>query len=498
MPGLLAIGAIAAAILIMIAASLLRSSWMTPGLPMPASGPPWQLSARVPAEAVVAASWLAAALGGAGVMAGLVVVRRGGWLPVRALLAVAMTGIAALVVLPPVGTTDALDYAVYGHMAALGHSPYTTTLALFGTYHQLAGVPLNWAHRHSVYGPLATAEQLLAAKLGGRLLVADVFWLKLANALAFGAVAIGADRIFRADMRARLRAHLLWTANPLLLWTVVAGGHLDVLAAAAGIAGLLMLDRSAPETPPWRALAAGAWLGAAADVKASYALFGLAAAWTLHRQPGRLLAMAAGAAAILVPSFALAGSAAVRSALGAPGGRGIYLPLVSHLGAMSGHVLPLAGGLAIAVAVLALWRLPAGFRWAGSGRDAVLVRLALAISFGWLLVWPEQYPWYDVMVVCLLVFYPASRLDWLVLSWLTVATIADMPGLGLGGSPQSLGRVVPALHNISHAVILPLVIAAVVAALVAMSVTGRWKSGPPTVAAAPGRDTEPAARQPIG
>ena len=36
----------------------------------------------------------------------------------------ALTAVAVLVVLPPVGSTDALDYAVYGHIAALGHSPY--------------------------------------------------------------------------------------------------------------------------------------------------------------------------------------------------------------------------------------------------------------------------------------------------------------------------------------------------------------------------------------
>ncbi len=32
------------------------------------------------------------------------------------------------------------------------------------------------------------------------------------------------------------------------------------------------------------------------------------------------------------------------------------------------------------------------------------------------------------MIICVLVFYPASRLDWLVLARLTGATIANMPG----------------------------------------------------------------------
>ena len=47
--------------------------------------------------------------------------------------------------------------------------------------------------------------------------------------------------MLRAHPARRLRAHLLWTLNPLLIWGLVAAGHLDVLAAAAGLLGLLAL-----------------------------------------------------------------------------------------------------------------------------------------------------------------------------------------------------------------------------------------------------------------
>ena len=56
------------------------------------------------------------------------------------------------------------------------------------------------------------------------------------------------------------------------------------------------------------------------------------------------------------------------------------------------------------------------------------MRPALALSLAWLVIWPYQLPWYDAMVICLLVLYPASRLDWLVLARLAVATLANMPG----------------------------------------------------------------------
>jgi hypothetical protein len=468
--GLWATAAIVVSGAVMIAASLLRGSWMTPPLPMPVTGPPWELSAHVSAEAIVVAIWLAAGLGGAGVMAGLVAVRRGARLPIRALLLAAAIAMAALVVLPPAGSTDALDYAVYGHIAALGHSPYVMTPAQFRQLRDLPGIPLDWASRRSVYGPLATAVQFAAARLGPASLAATVFWLKLANAIAFGAVGLAADRLLRDDPASRLRAHLLWTANPLLLWTVIAAGHLDVLAAAAGLAGLLILERWSSATPLVRAVAAGVAVGAAADIKASYALFGLAVAWSLRREPGQLAAAAVGAIAILVPSFLLAGPPALKAVLGAPGGQGIYAEVIGHIGVLSGHVLPLAGFLVVAAVLLALWRIPPGF----GGQTPI--RAALAISLGWLLVWPEQYAWYDVMIVCVLVFYPASRLDWLVLTWLTASTITDMPGRGLGGAADALGTVLPALHTASHTLLAPLVVAAALAALVTLCVTGRWNA----------------------
>ena len=76
----------------------------------------------------------------------------------------------------------------------------------------------------------------------------------------------------------------------------------------------------------------------------------------------------------------------------------------------------------VGVAVLAYWRMPAGL----AGRPAI--RAALVLSVAWSFFWPCQLPWYEAMICCLLVPYPATRLDWLVLARLAAGTIPNIPG----------------------------------------------------------------------
>jgi hypothetical protein len=490
----LAVIAIAVSIAVMIAALMLRTSWMEPPLPSPPSGPPWELGARLPGQAVVATLWLATGLGGAGVLAGLAAVRRGGRFPLRALLIVAAAGLVAMVVLPPSGSTDAIDYAVYGHIAAAGHSPYIMTPAHFWRMFRMPGVPQNWEHRPSVYGPLATGEEFIAAKIATRSLAATVFWLKLFNAVVFAAVAFAAHRLL-PDRRTRVRAHLLWTANPLLLWAVIAAGHLDVLAAGAGIVGLLICDGWIRARPVTGALLVGACIAIAADIKVTFALFGLAAAWSLRRQPV-LIAVAAGAAGVvLLPSYVLAGRGSLTAPLVAPAGHGMYSLLVAGLPAIGNHLVLASVCLAAVIVALLLWRIPAGFagRYPDDGRpvpsgvlgDGTAMRVALAISLGWLLVWPEQYSWYAAMVLCVLIFYPGSWLDWVVVAWVTVSGITDLPGRGIGGSSSIVGSVVPSLHNFGYKVIQPIACAVAVVVLLALSRSDRWRADPVHVARVP-------------
>jgi hypothetical protein len=478
-----AAGAIIASLVVMVAASLLRLSWQPLVLIMPAAGPPWEITAHVSSKLIVVALWLAALVGAGGMVAGLLAARRGLPVPLRTLLIVGAAAVLVLIVLPPVGSTDSLDYAVYGHIVALGHSPYVMTPL---GYRQLTGfrfsAPLVAAHNPSYYGPLATAEQFLAAKLSGTSIARTIFWLKLLNAIAFGAVAIAADRRFRSDRASRVRAHLLWTTNPLLIWTMIASAHLDVLAAAVGLAGLLIVDErlvTLGGVPAGRqrqrawllGLAAGACVGTAADIKIDYALFALAIAWALRRRLGQLLAAAVGFLVILLPSYAIAGLPAIKALAGrvSVGLNWEYWPLFDKLIPLH-VVVPVAAGLMFPLAALALARMPTGLVIPSA------IRAGLAFSLAWLLLWPHQFAWYSVMIFCVLLFYPASRVDWVVAASFTAMTIASMPGVD-GAAPMVLGKTLERIDYQDLVHIDPAVLLCAVVAFVTLCITQRWHAG---------------------
>ena len=77
--------------------------------------------------------------------------------------------------LPPAGSTDTLSYATFGRIAVLGHNPYVMTPnQLSKTSDPIGQLAIQlWRSRGSLYGPLATAEQWAAAKLGGTSAAAD-------------------------------------------------------------------------------------------------------------------------------------------------------------------------------------------------------------------------------------------------------------------------------------------------------------------------------------
>lgn len=469
--GVVAAIGISLALAVMVSLGLLRRSWMPPRLTMPVHGPPFELPVHVPARPLIILLWAGGILAVIGLAAGLAAVRRASPIPARVILVVALLAVAALVVLPPVGSTDTLDYAIYGHIAVLGRSPYVFTPASYRTIaHLHSGVPVDWVKDPSYYGPLATAEQYLAAKLAGASLAVTVFWLKLVNAVAFLGVAVGAEYAWRGDRSARLRARLLWTANPLLIWSVIAAGHVDLPAAVLGMAGLLIADRPAARWPLASAAAAGLCIGLAVDLKLNYALFGLAVVIASWRRPWYFLTAGAAAAAVLVPSYVAAGTAAITDlASRAAGGLGdsFYGPIFRRLGLSLHLAVPTAIVLTLPLAWLAVRRLPAALGLPPA------TRIALALSFAWLLLWPHQFAWYGVMVVILLVFFPASRLDWLVLAYLSAMTLADMPGLGTV-RPGVLGRALNAVQTANLGDVAPLVLLVVAVILIVFCVTGRW------------------------
>jgi hypothetical protein len=439
--GWVALAGIGSSILIMIVASAVRYSTPVPLMPRPAGPLPLELPARLPDALVTLGLWAAAILGGVGVVAGLIAVSRGARYPAWLLIAAALIAVAALTVLAPAGSTDTVSYATYGRMALLGHNPYVMTPEQLRHTGDPIGqlARLTWRRHPSLYGPLATAEQWAAARLGGTSAVRIVLWLKLWNAIAFTGVMLGLDRLLRADPARRVRAHLLWSVNPLMLWGLIAGGHLDVLAAAAALLGLTALRARGPSVRPAAALAAGMLVGVAADFMLTYLLLGLALAWALRRSAAALAAALAGICVTLLPAYAVIGTAIFHNLAKRQGkvGADTFYQLITEA---YRHTLPptvsLLIGLAfVALAVLLLWRLP----------DAVpglpAIQPALAIAIAWLFIWYYQLPWYDTMAVGVLAVYPASRLDWVVTGQLTAGTVALMPGTTTALHPHWLSRL---------------------------------------------------------
>jgi hypothetical protein len=427
---------IAAAIAVFIVVSAAGPSAAVVTIPRPPAGPPWWFSLHPAAVQLTFLLWGAAGASGVGVVAGLVAVARGVRPPVRAILIFSFLSAIILAVLPPAGSTDSLDYAANGRMAATGHSPYVETPLQLKESGDPIGrwIPAMWETDVSVYGPVATAEEWAAAELGGTSVARVTFWLKLWDAVAFGAVALMLDRALRSDPARRLRGHLLWTANPLVLWEIVASGHIDVLSAAFGLLGILFLRRgSSGEQPaPHRFALAGLAIGVAAAIKVPYALFGVGVIWAGRRSVSALAAAAAGFLVVFAPGYLIAGRPAFTALLN----RGptatwdtMYQYFYHRLsytavGAVTLPHLAAIGAVACAAAaLLALARLP----------DAVpefpALSPALAVSLAWLLFSPYQCPWYDVMAICLLAVYPASRLDWLIIARLALTAPVYLPGV---------------------------------------------------------------------
>ena len=486
--------AIAFSVLLMAAVSVAGPSAVVPAIPRTWPVPPLWLALHPSEVTVTVAIYAAIVLGGLGVGCGLVAVRRGAKLNLRLLATGAAAAIAVLAILPPAGSTDSLSYAAYGRIAVLGHNPYVITPAQL----RASGDPIgqqttrNWAHDPSLYGPVAITSDWLAAELGGTSVSRIVLWLKLLYGLCFGAIALALDRLLRRDPAARARAHLLWTANPLMLWAVMGGAHIDGLGAVLGLLGLLIARTATapadvspgaspggqpPRTPfvtspsPARALMAGLLVGAAIGVKAPLAPLGIALAWSARHSIKSLAAAALGGAVALAPGYLIAGPAALADLLRRSSDlvafdsfwRLFYSPF--GYGAEPAGLELIAAVACVVMAGLLAWRLPRG------PASLPAIRPAVVLLVAWLLVWPLQRPWYDATAFCLLAVFPASRLDWLMLVRAVPAAMAMATGADWQPHPVWLSRLIGLVgYDLSPALRLAAVVAAVM-----FCVFGAWQ-----------------------
>jgi hypothetical protein len=491
-------GSVALSLLI----GLLGPSAMVPELAGPSWQPPYSLGLRPDAHLVVALAAAAIVLGAAGLAAGLIVVRaatarraedgrHGGGVTAGAavermlarvpLLVVAGCVVAAVFAfLPPSGSADHLNYAAYGRMVVLGHDPYSTGAS------DLPGDPIAdaveppWREEPSVYGPVATAVQSLAALVGGGSVRLTVFALALANSAAFIATAVLLHRSRRHDRVAQLRAALLWTVNPLLLYHLVAGMHVDTLAIACMIAALVTLGDPGRGLPPggrpavlpaerpterpagllaglsaggraMRGPASGVLLGLGVAVKLNAGLVALGPAWALRRSPARLILMAGSATATVLVAYALAGGHALDQVRQASRSVSLATPWQLVKVGLQTFVGPGAYTLWIQLGWLALlallaWSLLRTF----PEHPGPVVAAAIVVAY--LFAAPYALPWYDGLAFALLALVPATALDGFATARLAVLSLAYLPAR-VAEQPPDLGwlvttvrpRVVPAM-----------------------------------------------------
>ncbi len=475
------------AVALLAGTALLGESAAVPPLGARTVTPPWDLDAHPSPWLVTLALWLAAALGTVAVAAGLRAVAAGARPRPRLVVAATAAAVGLLVAVPPLGSADHLSYAAYGRIAAEGGDPYAVPPSSWrgGGDPVASAVQPPWRNTPSVYGPVATGAMAGVSLAAGPSVRLTVWLWQLLCAAAFLAVAGLLDRATRHDGAARARAAVLWTLNPLLLGQLVLGAHVDVLAAALAVAGLVAGAR--------RPLAAGLLLGAAVSVKAPYALFGLALLWGIRAAPRRELVRAvllglAGVLAVVVPAHLAAGphvfdqlSAASRYVSIATPWRGISnaVDVLLAPGALRPWVTALALVLGLALGVLVARRrlLPAAGRESAPALPPVPVpvaAVAAALAAGWLLTAPYALPWYAALAWPALALAPATALDRALLAQLAVLTVAYVPGRVVGLTP-AVESLTLGLRRFAAPVLLAVLVVAVV----------RWAWQAPRTPAAP-------------
>ncbi|MGI5493206.1 polyprenol phosphomannose-dependent alpha 1,6 mannosyltransferase MptB [Microtetraspora malaysiensis] len=453
---------VAGAILLTIVIAALGPSAMVPPLPGPGGQPPYSLDLRPDGHLVVALAAIAVVGGAIGLVAGLRGLRRHAAPDVRRtrlLVAAGCLAAGVLAFLPPVGSADHLNYAAYGRIAVLGLDPYVTVPSAV-PHDPVAGAVEEWRNTPSVYGPVATGVQALASWVGGDSVRLTVFVLTLVNAAAFVATALLLHRVTRGDPVRQRRAALLWAVNPLVVYQLAAGMHVDTLAVAFVVAALIVES--------------GVLLGLGIAVKVTVGLVALGPAWRYRRDPRRLLLIAGSATLTVVVAYWLAGPHALDQVLNASKSVSFATPwkLVQRAlqavfddGAYRAWIQT---GSLILMVVLA-WLLlragaagrvgsPPGVPESGAG-EARLVALAVVVA--WLFATPYALPWYDGLALALLAMVPASMLDWFVVGRMALLSAAYLPARQLD-QPPDLSWLV----TVVRAQVVPWLLLALTAALV--------------------------------
>jgi hypothetical protein len=460
---------------------------MEPSLPGAAAQPPWTLDLRPDPYLAVGLTAAGLAAGTLGLALTLRAMRSGWTVQPRYVLLAGVIAAVVAGVTGPFGTSDFLSYAAYGRELVTGHNPYLMApqaLARLGD--PVARAVQDWAGAPSVYGALASGVFGLASLIGGTSVRLTVFVFDLLNASAFAATGLLLDRLARGSTERRLRAAVLWTCNPLLLQVLVAGSHVDGLAAVCCIGAIAVLapvirNGAACSRPVLRALAAGAVLGVGFAVKPTVLLVFLGVAIAvaspacyLSAPPARrsLWWLAAGFLAVAAADVALIGRAGVAQSLRASGMVSVGSPWRVIRTLLRVTVMPesAAGDVVRVLAVVLMLFLAWGLlRWrprSGGVRESQADAWAwapFALVLAWLVAWPYMLPWYDALGWALLPLLPATGLDWLLLARTAALAFGYLPARSTGITiPDGLRWMEPVVRS----ALTPAVLAAVTLLLV--------------------------------
>lgn len=401
--------------------------------------PPWYLPTQyffIDDWTATTVLWAVVAIGAFGLVLCLRALAAG-WRPRVARLIPVGVGLNVLTALvPPVTSADILMYAAYGRIQVLGMNPYQITPAdIFRLQYDpvLRWTERPWQDTPSVYGPLASLSQWMANVLGGQNMHDIVFWLQVFHVLPLIGIGIVCLGLTRNDARAQGRALLLVLLNPVLIWSVVAGGHNEALGVVFAIAAMTMMRRNP--------FLVGIGIGLAGCVKVSLIFYGIGMAWAYRRKPRALLLLLAGAALPLGLCYGILAPQALFAAWRNTGyiSTGSWAsPWWGWLYAMLGSEVArrLLSGVSIALFALVAWILYRVLPWrAVPGLRAtdprgdpltVALRATLVLCTSWLITSTYTMAWYDLIVWAPIAVLGASLLDYVLIwraTWLSLAFV---------------------------------------------------------------------------
>jgi hypothetical protein len=342
---------------------------------------------------------------------------------------------------PPLFSRDVYSFIAQGRLGLRGLDPYRISPAALGHSPLLAAVDPRWRDALAPYGPLAIRLEELAAWSGSAL--ASVIALRVLAAVSVVAAIVFATRL--AAPRPSAAVVALYGLNPVVLFHLESGAHLEAVMVALALGGVLLHRRGHP-------VAGIAVLTAAGAVKApillAVAMLVLVDVWGAH---GRRLAVAARDVAAAAGALAACNLLIpdpwgwVRSLTNTDAGSTLATPAVA-LGHAIANALWLSGSslsitVALTASTVAMALIAAGFigRLLATAARRDLLRTAGFVLLLIAVLGPVTHPWYLLWGFAFLMPAAAGgavRTRKLLLVASGLMAMMEMPGLqGLVAPP---------------------------------------------------------------